>query len=41
MAQPELPLRLRGRVVHGFGRGSKELGIPTGTSDVNNVVLLI
>jgi riboflavin kinase len=25
------PVRLQGSVVHGFGRGSKELGIPTGT----------
>ncbi|KAF2735894.1 riboflavin kinase, partial [Polyplosphaeria fusca] len=27
--QPPFPLRLRGPVIKGFGRGSKELGIPT------------
>ena len=27
--QPPFPLKLRGPVVKGFGRGSKELGIPT------------
>jgi riboflavin kinase len=27
--QPPFPLKLRGPVVRGFGRGSKELGIPT------------
>ena len=26
---PQLPLELKGEVVHGFGRGSKELGCPT------------
>lgn len=25
------PIQVCGTVVHGFGRGSKELGIPTGT----------
>lgn len=25
-----LPFFCRGQVVHGFGRGSKQLGIPTG-----------
>jgi riboflavin kinase len=24
------PIRMKGEVVRGFGRGSKELGIPTG-----------
>ena len=28
-----LPLYVRGPVVRGFGRGSKELGIPTGECD--------
>lgn len=25
-----LPLKLQGKVVHGFGRGSRQLGFPTG-----------
>ena len=28
---PQLPIALAGTVIHGFGRGSKELGCPTGT----------
>ena len=28
-----LPMRVSGTVVHGFGRGSKELGIPTANMD--------
>ena len=28
-----LPVRVSGTVVHGFGRGSKELGIPTANMD--------
>ncbi|SLM39963.1 riboflavin kinase [Lasallia pustulata] len=27
--EPPFPLKLNGKVVKGFGRGSKELGIPT------------
>jgi hypothetical protein len=30
--QEPYPLKLAGTVVKGFGRGSKELGIPTGTT---------
>jgi FAD synthase len=26
----EYPIQLEGKVIHGFGRGSKELGCPTG-----------
>jgi len=37
---PPFPIYLQGPVIKGFGRGSKELGIPTGTlfthPDVNN-----
>jgi len=29
LARAALPFFARGRVVHGFGRGSKELGCPT------------
>lgn len=29
LARAALPFFARGEVVHGFGRGSKELGIPT------------
>lgn len=28
-AHPAAPIRLSGRVIHGFGRGSKKLGVPT------------
>ncbi|KAF5871543.1 putative riboflavin kinase protein [Botrytis fragariae] len=31
------PLRMEGEVVSGFGRGSKELGIPTANIPVTNV----
>lgn len=31
LASITFPIRVIGTVVHGFGRGSKELGIPTGT----------
>src|SRR5579862_474973 len=29
--EPPYPIYLKGPVIKGFGRGSKELGIPTGT----------
>jgi len=29
--EPPFPVYLKGKVIKGFGRGSKELGIPTGT----------
>ena len=33
MAQPKnLPFFAKGYVINGFGRGSKELGIPTGSN---------
>lgn len=28
-AHPAAPIRLAGSVTHGFGRGSKQLGVPT------------
>ena len=31
------PFFAQGQVVKGFGRGSKELGIPTGDCEVNNL----
>lgn len=31
------PVRLRGKVVHGFGRGSKELGFPTANIEIRNL----
>lgn len=30
MSLSQLPLFLKGQVVNGFGRGSKDLGCPTG-----------
>ena len=33
MARIFHPIRLNGIVVHGFGRGSKELGVPTANMD--------
>jgi riboflavin kinase len=30
--EPPYPIYLKGPVIKGFGRGSKELGIPTGIS---------
>ena len=30
------PLQMEGKVIHGFGRGSKELGIPTANLPVDN-----
>ncbi|CAD6449385.1 2156af56-60de-4431-81d5-ca79ac8cd4e7 [Sclerotinia trifoliorum] len=35
--EPPYPLRMQGEVVSGFGRGSKELGIPTANLPVTNV----
>ncbi|KAF7861768.1 hypothetical protein EAF04_007651 [Stromatinia cepivora] len=35
--EPPFPLRMQGEVVSGFGRGSKELGIPTANIPVTNV----
>jgi len=35
--QPPFPLRMKGKVVSGFGRGSKELGIPTANIPVEGV----
>ncbi len=32
--KPITPVRIKGPVVKGFGRGSKELGIPTANLDV-------
>lgn len=29
-----LPFLMKGKVIHGFGRGSKELGIPTGLNSL-------
>ncbi|KAI9736547.1 MAG: riboflavin kinase [Claussenomyces sp. TS43310] len=34
--EPPFPLRMRGQVISGFGRGSKELGIPTANLPVTN-----
>ncbi|RDW75321.1 hypothetical protein BP6252_06463 [Coleophoma cylindrospora] len=34
---PPFPLRMKGEVVSGFGRGSKELGIPTANIPVEGV----
>ena len=31
-----LPIYSEGEVIHGFGRGSKELGIPTGLESIEN-----
>ncbi|PQE07651.1 Riboflavin kinase protein [Rutstroemia sp. NJR-2017a BBW] len=33
--EPPFPLRMKGKVVSGFGRGSKELGIPTANIPVD------
>ncbi|KAK3941625.1 riboflavin kinase [Diplogelasinospora grovesii] len=33
--EPPFPLRMEGRVISGFGRGSKELGIPTANLPVD------
>ncbi|KAM3065179.1 riboflavin kinase [Clarireedia jacksonii] len=33
--EPPFPLRMEGKVVSGFGRGSKELGIPTANIPVD------
>jgi len=30
------PLQMEGKVIHGFGRGSKELGIPTANLPVDD-----
>lgn len=38
MSQLYLPLFLEGEVIKGFGRGSRELGCPTGKSNVINVL---
>ncbi|KAG0651333.1 Riboflavin kinase [Hyphodiscus hymeniophilus] len=35
--EPPFPLRMKGDVVSGFGRGSKELGIPTANIPVDGV----
>ncbi|KAG6541914.1 hypothetical protein Mapa_016742 [Marchantia paleacea] len=34
---PNYPIRVRGHVVKGFGRGSKQMGIPTANVDPNEV----
>ncbi|BBN06400.1 hypothetical protein MPTK1_3g20820 [Marchantia polymorpha subsp. ruderalis] len=34
---PKYPIRVRGHVVKGFGRGSKQMGIPTANIDPNEV----
>lgn len=31
----KLPLKLQGKVVHGFGRGSRQLGFPTGKLNIS------
>jgi len=36
--QAPYPLQMEGRVIRGFGRGSKELGIPTANLPVDNVL---
>ncbi|KAF4125579.1 riboflavin kinase [Geosmithia morbida] len=36
--QPPYPLRMEGKVISGFGRGSKELGIPTANLPVDDTV---
>lgn len=35
--EPPFPLRMKGEVVKGFGRGSKELGIPTANISLHSV----
>ncbi|KAF3061403.1 Riboflavin kinase [Daldinia childiae] len=35
--EPPYPLRMEGTVISGFGRGSKELGIPTANLPVDSV----
>ncbi|KAG9248038.1 hypothetical protein BJ878DRAFT_99697 [Calycina marina] len=35
--EPPFPIRMKGTVVSGFGRGSKDLGIPTANLPVENV----
>eukprot|EP00051_Salpingoeca_urceolata_P028034 m.484595 g.484595 ORF g.484595 m.484595 type:complete len:151 (+) comp23443_c0_seq1:195-647(+) len=39
-SEPRVIARLRGTVVKGFGRGSKELGIPTANLDEDTVATL-
>jgi FAD synthase len=34
------PFEFSGKVVHGFGRGSKELGIPTGIACLHPYVIV-
>ena len=34
--EPPFPLQMEGKVIHGYGRGSKNLGIPTANLPVNN-----
>ncbi|KIY63478.1 riboflavin kinase [Cylindrobasidium torrendii FP15055 ss-10] len=34
--EPPFPLRMEGKVIHGYGRGSKELGIPTANLPVDS-----
>ncbi|PIL34246.1 hypothetical protein GSI_03957 [Ganoderma sinense ZZ0214-1] len=34
--EPPFPLQMEGRVIHGYGRGSKTLGIPTANLPVDN-----
>jgi hypothetical protein len=36
LVAPKFPLFLKGFVIHGFGRGSKELGIPTANLPIDN-----
>ncbi|TQV98197.1 riboflavin kinase [Cordyceps javanica] len=36
--EPPFPLRMEGKVISGFGRGSKELGIPTANLPVDAAV---
>lgn len=41
MTPLEKPLVFRGTVVHGFGRGSKQLGIPTANLDAQSLSAVI
>ncbi|KAG9548624.1 hypothetical protein KCU77_g20437, partial [Aureobasidium melanogenum] len=37
--EPPFPLKLNGEVVKGFGRGSKELGIPTANIPLSGLTI--
>lgn len=41
MANKYLPYYMNGEIVKGFGRGSKELGCPTGMLSVTMVIVTI